>query len=138
MSIEILDHLVLTVRDAGKTCDFYQRLLGMQTVEFGEGRKALVFGSQKINLHQYGREFEPHAMVPTPGSADLCFLTTVPMNIFIGHCSENKVEILAGPVRRTGARGPLLSVYLHDPDGNLLEIANLLTAVPKHAEREQP
>lgn len=126
MDIEQLDHLVLTVRDINAACDFYCRLLGMKIVEFAGGRKALVYGRQKINLHQYGSGFKPHAKYPTPGSADLCFLTSMPMDEVINHCREYNVDILEGPVQRTGATGPILSVYLRDPDGNLIEIANAL------------
>ena len=131
MVVERLDHLVLTVRSVEASCDFYRRLLGMEIVAFARGRKALVFGSQKINLHQAGGEFSPHAARPTPGSADLCFLTDMPVARFIERCEKYGVEILEGPVRRTGAGGPILSVYLRDPDGNLLEIANCLPAEAK-------
>lgn len=130
MNIERLDHLVLTVRDVEATCSFYHRLLGMEIVEFGGGRKALVFGSQKINLHPHGSEFKPHAGQPTPGSADICFVTSTPLGQFLSHCREHGVDILEGPVQRTGAGGPILSVYLRDPDRNLLEIANVLPASP--------
>lgn len=124
MKIDRLDHLVLTVRDIDATCDFYSRVLGMQVVTFGEGRKALTFGQQKINLHQEGREFEPKAARPTPGSADLCFITSEPLQAIIEHVRASGVEIVEGPVRRTGAVGPIESVYLRDPDGNLIEISN--------------
>jgi catechol 2,3-dioxygenase-like lactoylglutathione lyase family enzyme len=126
MQIEGLDHLVLTVSDIGRTRDFYERVLGMESVVFGEGRHALAFGRQKINLHEAGREFEPKAAVPIPGSADLCFLTNTPMAEVVEHLGANGVEILEGPVRRTGATGPLLSVYLRDPDQNLIEVSNRL------------
>jgi catechol 2,3-dioxygenase-like lactoylglutathione lyase family enzyme len=126
MDIEHLDHLVITVRDIKTSCDFYRRLLGMNIIEFAGNRKALVFGRQKLNLHQYGSEFKPHARYPTPGSADLCFLTSMPIDEIVKHCRENNVDILEGPVRRTGATGALLSVYLRDPDGNLIEIASPL------------
>ncbi|MEW8624976.1 MAG: VOC family protein [Candidatus Thiodiazotropha sp.] len=126
MKITQLDHLVLTVRDIQVSCDFYTRILGMQLVEFAGGRKALEFGSQKINLHQHHQEFEPKAALPTPGSADLCFLTDVPLNEVAAHLKQHKVEIIEGPVERTGAEGPILSIYLRDPDDNLLEIANRL------------
>lgn len=129
MSIDALDHLVLTVCDLDRTCDFYSRLLGMEIIEFGEGRKALAFGRQKINLHRAGKEYEPYARKPTPGAADLCFLTSTPLDVFIEHCRKNGVEILEGPVTRTGATGPIISVYFRDPDGNLLEVANLLPNV---------
>jgi catechol 2,3-dioxygenase-like lactoylglutathione lyase family enzyme len=126
MKIDRLDHLVLTVQDLNATCEFYCRVLGMEEITFGEGRKALQFGQQKINLHQAGKEFEPKAARPTPGSADLCFITSVPLNEVIEHLKACGVEIEAGPVARTGARGPIQSVYLRDPDHNLLEISNYL------------
>jgi catechol 2,3-dioxygenase-like lactoylglutathione lyase family enzyme len=124
MQLERLDHLVLTVRDIPATCAFYTRVLGMREVSFAAGRKALAFGEQKINLHQHGQEFEPKASCPTPGSADLCWLTEEPMAQVIEHLRACNVPILLGPVERTGAMGPLLSVYFRDPDGNLLEVSN--------------
>ena len=128
MQIDGLDHLVLTVADVGRTHDFYERVLGMEPVVFGEGRYALAFGSQKINLHEAGREFEPKAAVPTPGSADLCFLTNAPVAEVVEHLQANGVEILEGPVGRTGATRPIKSVYFRDPDGNLIEVASRLRA----------
>jgi catechol 2,3-dioxygenase-like lactoylglutathione lyase family enzyme len=124
MKIDSLDHLVLTVQDIDTTCDFYTRVLGMQVTLFAGDRKALAFGQQKINLHQQGKEFEPKAQYPTPGSADLCFLTLTPLEEVIAHLQAQHIEIEQGPIQRTGAEGPILSVYLRDPDGNLLEIAN--------------
>ena len=124
MKIDRLDHLVLTVRDIEATCEFYTRVLGMTVETFGQGRKALRFGRQKINLHQLGREFEPKAWQPTPGSGDLCFITSVLLERVIDHLKSCEVEIVEGPVARAGATGPILSVYFRDPDGNLLEIAN--------------
>ena len=124
-----LDHLVLTVRDISATCDFYTRVLGMQLITFEANdttRKALQFGQQKINLHQMGKEFEPKAMHPTPGSADLCFITQTPLAQVIEHLRTLNIAIIEGPVSRTGAIGLLLSVYLRDPDGNLIEISNYL------------
>ena len=126
MRIEVLDHLVLTVADIDGTRDFYERVLGMEPVVFGEGRHALAFGTQKINLHEAGREFEPKATTPTPGSADLCFLTNSSVAEVVEHLEANSVEIIEGPVRRTGATGPIMSVYFRDPDGNLLEVSTLL------------
>jgi catechol 2,3-dioxygenase-like lactoylglutathione lyase family enzyme len=126
LQLDSLDHLVLTVADIDASCAFYSRVLGMQLVTFGAGRKALAFGAQKINLHQAGREFEPKAQRPTPGSADLCFLTSVPLAAVQQHLATCGVPVLEGPVQRTGARGPILSVYIRDPDQNLIEIANLL------------
>jgi catechol 2,3-dioxygenase-like lactoylglutathione lyase family enzyme len=133
MTVEGLDHLVLTVRDIDATCSFYSTVLGMRVVEFGGGRKALAFGRQKMNLHEAGQEFSPHARRPEPGAADLCFLSPLPLEKVILHLAAHRVEIVEGPVRRTGAVGPLLSVYVMDPDGNLLEIANQLS-IPQQAE----
>jgi len=124
IQIERLDHLVLTVRDVSTTCAFYERVLGMQIVTFGSGRCALQFGQQKINLHQVGKEFEPKAARPTPGSADLCFITSVPLAQVIAHIQACDIAIVEGPVARTGAQGPIESVYIRDPDENLIEIAN--------------
>lgn len=124
MQIERLDHLVLTVQDIERTCEFYRRVLGMQIVTFGSGRKALKFGDQKINLHQLGSEFDPRALHPTAGSGDLCFITLTPLAEAIAHLQSCGVTIEEGPVARTGAIGPLRSIYLRDPDGNLIEIAN--------------
>jgi len=124
MHIDHLDHLVLTVADLDVTVDFYTRVLGMQAVTFGEGRKALGFGMQKINLHQAGKEFEPKAERPTPGSADLCFIVATPLEEVIAHLETQGVTILEGPVRRTGATQPIRSVYVRDPDFNLIELSN--------------
>ena len=126
MRIDSLDHLVLTVADVAATCTFYQRVLGMEVVTFGAGRQALAFGTQKINLHQSGREFEPKAQRPTPGSADLCFLTSVPLAQVQAHLAACGVVVSEGPVQRTGAQGPILSVYFRDPDLNLIEVSNRL------------
>ena len=126
MQISHLDHLVLTVADLDVTTDFYCRVLGMQAVEFGEGRKALAFGHQKINLHLAGREFEPKAERPTPGSADLCFIVSTPLEDILAHLVQQGVAVIEGPVQRTGATGPIRSVYLRDPDLNLIELSNLL------------
>ncbi|RYJ59532.1 VOC family protein [Pseudomonas songnenensis] len=126
MNISHLDHLVLTVADIETTVDFYTRVLGMQAVTFGEGRKALAFGNQKINLHQAGLEFEPKAERPTPGSADLCFIGATPLAEVIAHLQAQYVAIVEGPVQRTGATGPIRSVYLRDPDQNLIELSNPL------------
>ena len=126
MQIDHLDHLVLTVQDIQTTCEFYSSVLGMQEVTFAEGRKALQFGNQKINLHQKGKEFDPKAQHPTPGSADLCFLTSMPLEHVIAHLQTCNVSLLLGPVERTGATKSLLSIYFRDPDGNLLEVSNAL------------
>ena len=126
MQISHLDHLVLTVVDIDATVEFYTRVLGMQGVTFGEGRKALTFGHQKMNLHQAGRECEPKAERPTSGSADLCFLIATPLDEAIAHLEAQGVSIIEGPVQRTGATGPIRSVYLRDPDQNLIELSNSL------------
>lgn len=126
--IDSLDHLVLTVRDIDATVRFYEDALGMQAVRFtakdGSARVALGFGQQKINLHQQGREFEPKADKATPGSADLCFLTRTPVQEAILHLEARGIAVIEGPVPRTGATGPILSIYIRDPDGNLIEISN--------------
>jgi catechol 2,3-dioxygenase-like lactoylglutathione lyase family enzyme len=124
MRIDRLDHLVLTVRDVEASCSFYARVLGMQVVTFGEERKALAFGRQKINLHPAGREFEPKAALPTPGSADLCLIADVALDDVIANLAACGVAIVEGPVMRTGATGPIRSVYVRDPDGNLIEVSN--------------
>ncbi len=124
IEVRRLDHLVLTVADIERTCGFYREVLGMDRIEFGAGRVALRFGDQKINLHAAGREFEPKAGTPTPGSADLCFIITTPIAEAMRRLADLGVEVIEGPVHRTGATGPIVSVYLRDPDGNLLELAN--------------
>jgi catechol 2,3-dioxygenase-like lactoylglutathione lyase family enzyme len=137
MNINRLDHLVLMVNDIEATCSFYKRVLGMKVVVFGGGRKALSFGAQKINLHQKGKEYEPKALKPTPGSGDLCFITSVPMSEVIAHLTSCGIEIIEGPVRRTGATGPIISVYFRDPDLNLIEVSNYEDAQQIHsADRE--
>lgn len=123
MRVISLDHLVLTVRSIEATCAFYAGVLGMKVVTFGEGRRALAFGAQKINLHERGKEFEPKAGQPTPGSADLCFLTDTPLSEVANHLNLLGVPIVEGPVARTGAVGPLQSVYFRDPDANLIEVS---------------
>ncbi len=132
MKIESLDHIVLTVRDVQATCDFYDRVLNLdvrlhqatddagQTFPFGE----MYFGSEKINLQQLGHEFEPKALLPTSGSGDLCFTTTATPDEVMQELHALDVEIIEGPVPRQGARGPMTSIYLRDPDQNLVEIAH--------------
>ena len=126
LKVESLDHLVLTVEDINRSIRFYETVLGMKPVEFGEGRKALCFGEQKINLHQHQKEFLPKANKPTPGSADLCFITLTPIDEFVIQLKKLSISIEEGPVERTGAMGPILSVYIRDPDLNLIEISNYL------------
>jgi len=128
MKIKSLDHLVLTVRDIEATCLFYEKVLGMETVIFGDNRRALKFGSQKFNLHSFGNELEPKSEKPTPGSADLCLISDTPMDRIKKQLQENNIPIIEGPVKRTGAMGPILSIYIRDPDQNLLEISNLSIA----------
>jgi catechol 2,3-dioxygenase-like lactoylglutathione lyase family enzyme len=122
--IDHLDHFVLTVASIARSCTFYADVLGMEVETFGAGRKALRFGAQKINLHQAGREFEPKAKAPTPGSGDLCFIAATPLEETIAHLERLGVAIEVGPVDRDGAAGPIRSIYIRDPDGNLIEIAN--------------
>ncbi|WP_286073942.1 VOC family protein [Stenotrophomonas sp. 59] len=121
--LERLDHLVLTVVDIERSCDFYQRVLGMQVVRFGAGRTALQFGRQKINLHPASAPLQPHALQPTPGSADLCLITRSAMADVLAHLQAQAVAVEEGPVARTGALGPIESVYFRDPDGNLIEVS---------------
>ncbi|MFN8557798.1 MAG: VOC family protein [Dehalococcoidia bacterium] len=124
MQIDHLDHLVLTVADIERTCAFYGRVLGMEAITFGEGRRALRFGNQKINLHRNPPGHGLVAATPTPGSGDLCFITTTPIAEVVRHLGVEGVAIIAGPGPRAGAIGPITSVYIRDPDGNLVEIAN--------------
>jgi catechol 2,3-dioxygenase-like lactoylglutathione lyase family enzyme len=126
--IDRLDHLVLTVASVEATCTFYVRTLGMTVVRFGVGRTALAFGAQKINLHQAGSEFVPHATHPVPGSADLCLITMTPLADAMAHVRVQGLDILEGPVARTGATGPMQSFYFRDPDGNLIEVSNYVAA----------
>ncbi len=126
MKISHLDHLVLTVADIETTCQFYQSALNFEVITFGENRKALRFGTQKINLHQVGKEFEPKALHPTAGSADLCFIAETPIDEVMAHLHVQNISIVEGPIQRTGATGKILSVYLRDPDQNLIEISNYL------------
>ena len=118
-----LDHLVLTVQDIPRAIRFYVEVLGMQEVTFGDNRKALAYGQQKINLHKFGEEFEPKAFAPLPGSADLCFVIDGALEEFIKHLNENNIEILQGPIARTGALGAINSVYIRDHDQNLIELS---------------
>ena len=124
--ITSLDHLVLTVSDLDATVRFYCDGLGMEARRFGPNRErvALHYGDQKINLHEVGKEFEPKADRPTPSSGDLCFLTDEPVNTLKAKLEADGLAVFEGPVERTGAKAKLLSLYLRDPDGNLIEIAN--------------
>ena len=124
MQIKAIDHFVLTVASIDATCTFYSEVLGMQVLEFAGGRKALSFGTQKINLHQRGKEFEPKAQAPTAGSADFCLITDVPLEDVATQLKALNIEIEEGIVDRTGATGPIRSVYIRDPDRNLVELPN--------------
>jgi catechol 2,3-dioxygenase-like lactoylglutathione lyase family enzyme len=128
MAIEIdrLDHLVLTVRDMDATCAFYSRVLGMERRMFGDNRTALYFGRQKLNLHDAANPVDPNVRHAAPGSSDLCFITETPMADVIAHLEAEGISIITGPGERSGATGTLNSVYIYDPDENLIEIANLL------------
>jgi catechol 2,3-dioxygenase-like lactoylglutathione lyase family enzyme len=131
--ISHLDHLVLTTANEEACIDFYSRVMGMELEKFVGGtpaveRQAFKFGSQKINLHIMGSEFEPKAKIPSPGALDLCFITSWPLTKVIEHMQACQWPIIEGPVRRTGATGPILSIYLRDPDGNLIEIAELVSS----------
>jgi catechol 2,3-dioxygenase-like lactoylglutathione lyase family enzyme len=122
--IDRIDHLVLTIADIERTVAFYVDVLGMTRETFGSGRTALSFGGSKLNLHQLGRELDPKAAAPTPGSADLCLMVSEPLEVVVGELTARGVTIEEGPVERTGARGPIVSVYVRDPDGNLVELSN--------------
>ncbi len=122
--IKNIDHLVITISDLSKTRNFYCNILGMKFEEFGEGRMALKFGTSKINLHLRGREFEPKAHVALPGTADLCFIIEEELDEMQAKLSAADIEIIEGPVRRTGANGPIMSLYVRDPDMNLIELSS--------------
>jgi catechol 2,3-dioxygenase-like lactoylglutathione lyase family enzyme len=124
MRIDRIDHIVITAFDVERTLDFYSKVMGMEPITFAGGRRGLAFGKQKINLHQSGREFEPKALKPVPGSMDLCFITETPLAEVISHLKSHGVAIAQGPVEKTGAQGPMMSVYFRDPDGNLIEVSN--------------
>jgi catechol 2,3-dioxygenase-like lactoylglutathione lyase family enzyme len=124
-TLDQLDHLVLTVANIDAAIDFYTEVLGMDPVTL-DGRKALTFGTQTIKLHQRGHEFKPNAAHPTPGSADLCFITSIPLDEVIRYVTDLRIHIEAGPVERNGAMGKMRSIYLRDPDRNLIEVANYL------------
>lgn len=128
MEIDRIDHVVLTVQSIDATCAFYARVLGMRPLTFAGNRKALAFGRQKFNLHEAGREFEPKAARPTPGSIDLCLITSTPLDDVVAHLRRCDVEIIEGPVAKTGATGPIRSVYFRDPDQNLIEVSNYAEA----------
>jgi catechol 2,3-dioxygenase-like lactoylglutathione lyase family enzyme len=124
--IDRIDHLVLTVDDIDRTIAFYVGVLGMTETTFRSDRRALTFGTSKINLHARGREFEPKARTPTPGSADLCLIVDESLESVVTELTAAGIPVEEGPVERTGARGPIISVYIRDPDANLIELSNYL------------
>ncbi len=129
--ISSIDHIVMTVADISKTIDFYCSVLGTTMVEFvpptdGLARKSLHFGNQKINLHDSASPFIPHAKAPQTGSVDLCFISAQSLDDWQEHLVNHDVSIEEGPVRKTGANGALMSLYIRDPDGNLIEISNYI------------
>lgn len=124
INVTHLDHFVLTVADIERTCDFYERVLGMKRALFGEGRTALHFGNQKINLHPADNLPDPNVRHATPGAADLCFITTTPIAEVVQHLEAEGIAVITGPDQRAGARADLVSVYFYDPDENLIEVAN--------------
>jgi catechol 2,3-dioxygenase-like lactoylglutathione lyase family enzyme len=124
MEVSHLDHLVLTVRNIEQTVQFYKTTLGMKSVSFGDNRTALTYGNQKINLHQVGNEFEPKAGQVQAGSADLCFIIKTSISEAEKHLNSCGVNIIDGPITRTGAIGPIISLYFRDPDENLIEVSN--------------
>jgi len=126
LRIDRLDHLVLTVASIEASCNFYSSVLGMDVSRFAEGRTALTFGHQKINLHEVGKEFVPRAAHATAGSGDLCLVSAIPLDDVVRHLDECGIAIIEGPVAKTGAIGPIRSVYFRDPDGNLIEVSEYL------------
>ncbi|MGY2251912.1 VOC family protein [Pseudomonas reactans] len=126
--IDHLDHLVLTTIDLTASKDFYTRVMGMRLETFGNGRVAFRFGNQKINVHERGHEFEPKAHLPVPGALDLCFIASISLEAVIAHLKAETWAIIEGPVLRTGATGPIRSVYVRDPDLNLIEISEQVPA----------
>jgi len=121
--IERIDHVVLTTRDLEGCIRFYTEVLGMKLERFFENRLALKFGTQKINLHEWGKEFTPRAHVAVPGSLDLCFISSLPLDQVVARLKAANVKVIEGPVAKTGAQGPIRSVYVRDPDLNLVEIS---------------
>jgi catechol 2,3-dioxygenase-like lactoylglutathione lyase family enzyme len=124
MNVARLDHLVLTVADVDRTCEFYESVLGMRRITFGDGRTAMRFGDQKLNLHQHGNEVFPNARHAAPGTADLCFILETPIEQVVAELEAAGVPIELGPAEKDGALGPITSVYIRDPDENLIELSN--------------
>lgn len=128
MKIKSIDHIVLTVSDISQICRFYTQILGMEEITFSNNRKALKFGSQKINIHLKGHEYDPKAKQPTTGSADICLIVETSLDEVINRLRKYGIQIEGGPVERTGAQGALISIYIRDPDGNLIELSNIKEA----------
>ena len=126
MRIDRIDHVVLTVADIERTCEFYSRVLGMQVVTFGENRRALKFGRQKFNLHEKGKELRLRAKTAMPGAVDICLITESPIEEVVSHLRSTGVGIEEGPVEKDGATGPMMSVYFRDLDGNLIEVSRYM------------
>lgn len=123
-TIDRVDHFVLTVADIDATCDFYETALGMTRETFAGGRTALSFGRQKINLHPAAEPYDPHADNPVPGAADFCLITETPVTEVKAHLEKLGIDVIIGPTPKTGATGPITSVYFRDPSGNLVEVSN--------------
>jgi catechol 2,3-dioxygenase-like lactoylglutathione lyase family enzyme len=134
MEVVRVDHLVLTVASIERTVAFYTGVLGLRAETFGDGRHALHFGEQKFNLHEAGHEFEPKAAHPVPGSIDICLVTATPVEDIVAELAAHQVPVEEGPVERTGARGRIRSVYLRDPDDNLIELCNYPASAPGAAQ----
>ncbi|XP_004396842.1 PREDICTED: glyoxalase domain-containing protein 5 [Odobenus rosmarus divergens] len=126
--IHRLDHIVMTVKSIKDTTMFYSKILGMEVTTFKGDQKALCFRDQKLNLHEVGKEFEPKAAHPVPGSVDICLITETPLEEVVAHLKACEVAIEEGPVPRTGAKGPIMSIYFRDPDGNLIELSNSISS----------
>lgn len=124
MNVDSIDHIVITVKDINKSSTFYTSVLGMKMRLYGDGRVLLHFGKQKINLHKAGEELSPHSHYPTSGSTDICFLTNIPLEKAMQDVLKHNISIEEGPVKRSGAQGDIISFYIRDPDGNLIEISN--------------
>ncbi len=124
MKVHSIDHIVMTVKSIEKSCKFYQECLGLEIITFQNDRKALKCGNQKINLHEIGHEFDPKAKNASKGTVDICLIVENPIAEIVKDFEKKGVEIIEGPIKRTGATHKLLSIYVFDPDGNLIELSN--------------
>ena len=122
ISVEQIDHFVITVSNTDRTITFYERVLGMSAISFGDNRKALRFGTQKINIHQVAQEVQPNALNAATGTADLCFISKLSIKEIQNHLQSEQIDIEYGPIEQSGAVGIMDSVYFRDPDGNLIEV----------------